>query len=180
MRGVMFLNERLETLRYLLLFVFVFLIGCSKSEPIKFTDSQKQYIGVWLFLYESKTNSSVDIRNILLVINADSTAVYKQCIVSKTVNENSITSSIRNISIPNANIVGLVNSEITLAQESEFLHVGTISFNHDLEITKAPYLENGRWYMGIENNLLEKSEDSGTGSQIEWDCPEIDEENINE
>ena len=176
----MFLNERLETLRYSLLLVFVFLIGCSKSEPIKFTESQKQYIGVWLFLYESKTNSSVDIKNILLVINADSTAVYKQCIVSKTVNENSTNSSIRNVSIPNAKIVGLVNSEITLAQESEFLHMGAISFNYDLEISEAPYLENGRWYMGIENTLLKKLEDSETGPKTEWDCPEIDEENINE
>ena len=180
MRGVMFLDERLETLRYSLLLVCVFLTGCSKSEPIKFTDSQKQYIGVWLFLYESKTNASVDIKNILLVINADSSAVYKQCIVSKTVKENSTNSSIRNVSIPNAKIVGLVNSEITLAQESEFLHMGAISFNYDLEITKAPYLENGRWYMGIENTLLEKLEGSGTGPQPEWDCPEIDEENFNE
>ena len=176
----MFLNERLETLRYSLLLVFVFLIGCSKSEPIKFTESQKQYIGVWLFLYESKTNSSVDIKNILLVINADSTAVYKQCIVSKTVNENSTNSSIRNVSIPNAKIVELVNSEITLAQESEFLHMGAISFNYDLEISEAPYLENGRWYMGIENTLLKKLEDGETELHAEWDCPEIDEQNINE
>jgi hypothetical protein len=143
-------------------------------------DSQKQYIGVWLFLYESKTNSSVDIKNILLVINADSTAVYKQCIVSKTVDENSTKSSTRNISIPNANIVGLVNSEITLAQESEFLHMRAISFNYDLEITKDPYPENGHWYMGIENTLLKKLEDSETGLETEWNCPEIDEQNINE
>ena len=165
-------------MRYSLLLVFIFLIGCSKSEPIKFTASQDQYIGVWQFLYESKTKSSLDIKNILLVINADSTAVYRQCIVSKSVSENSTNSSMRNISIPNANIVGLVNNEITLAQESDFLNIGTISFNYDLVITKDPYLEDGRWYMGIENTLLKKLDDSETSARPEWECPEFNEENI--
>ena len=154
-------------MRYTFLLVFVLLIGCSKSEPIKFTESQGQYIGVWQFLYESRTESGFDIKNILLKINADSTAVYRQCIVSKTVSEGSTSSSVRNVSMPSAIIVGLLDNEIILEQGADFLSLGSINLNYDLEITKEPYLENGHWYMGIDNTLLKKLEGSEIGTQTE-------------
>jgi hypothetical protein len=176
----MFLTESPRSLRYALLLVFVFLLGCNKSEPIKFTESQGQYIGVWQFLYESRTESGFDIKNILLEINADSTAVYRQCIVSKTVSEKSTSSSMRKVSMPNAIIVGLADNEITLEQGEDFLPIGVINMNYDLEITKGPYLENGHWYMGIDNTLLKKLEGSEISTQTEWECPETDEEDKNE
>ena len=52
--------------------------------------------------------------------------------------------------------------------------------NYDLEITRGPYLENGHWYMGIDNTLLKKLEGSEISTQTEWKCPETDEEDINE
>ena len=178
--SVRFLTESPRSLRYTFLLVFVFLIGCSKSEPIKFTESQGQYIGVWQFLYESRTESGFDIKNILLKINADSTAVFRQCIVSRTVSEKSTSSSMRKVSMPNAIIVGLADNEITLEQGVDFLSIGAINLNYDLEITKAPYLENGHWYMGIDNTLLRKLEGSKISTQTEWVCPETDEEDKNE
>jgi hypothetical protein len=167
-------------LRYTFLLVSVFLIGCSKGEPIKFTESQDRYIGAWQFLYESRTESGFDIKNILLKINADSTAVYRQCIVSKTVSEGSTSSSVRNVSMPSAIIVGLLDNEIILEQGADFLSLGSINLNYDLEITKEPYLENGHWYMGIDNTLLKKLEGSEIGTQTEWECPETEEEDKNE
>ncbi|MDH3376253.1 MAG: hypothetical protein OER87_00970 [Gammaproteobacteria bacterium] len=77
----------------------------------------------------------------------------------------------------NPNIVGLSNKELTLEQEAEFLFIGPIYINYDLAITKAPYLENGHWYMEIDNTLLEKLEGSETSMQTSWECPKIDDEN---
>ena len=162
-------------MKYSFLLIFVFLIGCSKSEPIKFTKSLNQYVGVWQILYKLQTKNSLDIRNILLVINADSTAVYRQCIISKTVSENSSSSSsVRNVSILNAMIIGLTNNEITLELETENLFIGTIFFDYDLAITKVPYLENGRWYMEIDNTLLEKLDSDEISTKTTWECPKMD------
>jgi len=130
--------------------------------------------------YEARTESGFDIKYIQLKINADSAAVYRQCIVSKTVGEKSTSSSMRNVSMPNAIIVGLSNNEITLQQGLFFLSIGAFNMNYDLEVTRAPYLENGLWYMGIDNTLLKKLDDSEIGMQADWECPKTDEENKSE
>jgi len=162
-------------LKYSFLLIFVFLIGCSKSEPIKFTESLNQYVGVWQILYKLQTTNSLDIRNILLVLNADSTAIYRQCIISKTVSENSSSrSSVRNVSMLNAIVIGLTKTEITLEQETENLFLGTIFFNYDLAITRVPYLENGRWYMEIDNTLLRKLDGDEISTKTTWECPKMD------
>ena len=80
----------------------------------------------------------------------------------------------------NPSIIELTNSEITLEQEAEFLSIGSVFISYDLAITKVPYQENGRWYMEIENTLLEKLEDSETSTQTTWECPKTDGENISE
>ena len=123
-------------------------------------------------MYESETENSFDIKKILLVINADSSAVYRQCIISKTVSENtSSKSSVRNVNLPNSNIVGLSDNEIILEQEAEILSLGSMYFTYDLAITKGPFLENGLWYMEIDNTLLEKLEGNTVSTQIAWECP---------
>ena len=82
--------------------------------------------------------------------------------------------------MPNAIIVGLADNEITLEQGVDFLSIGAINLNYDLEIARAPYLENGHWYMGIDKTLLRKLEGSEISTQAEWVCPETDEEDKNE
>ena len=162
-------------MKYSFLPIFVFLIACSKSEPIKVTKSLNQYVGVWQTLYKLQTKNSLDIRNILLVINADSTAVYRQCIISKTASENSSSrSSVRNVSMLNAIIIGLTNNEITLEQETENLFIGTFFINYDLPITRVPYLENDRWYMEIDNTLLRKLDGDEISTKTTWECPKMD------
>ena len=156
-----------------MLFIIVLLSSCGKNEPIQITESQQQYVGVWQYLYESKTENSLDVKNILLAIYSDSTAVYRQCIVSKTetVGENSSSSSrsANNVSLPTAYITALTKSKITLEQE-----VGPVSFDYDITINKVPYVENGRWFIDIEDTKLTKLEGSEIDELTSWECPETD------
>ena len=41
------------------------LIGCGKNEPVKLTESDQKYIGVWQFLFQEKTENRLEIKNIL-------------------------------------------------------------------------------------------------------------------
>jgi hypothetical protein len=163
----------------IVLCIFACLMGCSKGEPIKITEPQKKYIGTWQFLSEHKTENSLDFKNTFLAINADSTAVYAECTVSKSKsvsgNSNSSRSSSKSVSLPSAIIIALTDSRITLQQEAWILN-----FDYDLAITQAPYLESGRWYMGIDNTLLTKLDENELGEFALKECPDKDDENVEE
>jgi hypothetical protein len=163
--------------KYAVLFIFALLMGCSKGEPIKITEPQKKYIGTWQFFSEQKTENRLDFKNTVLTINADSTAVYAKCIVSNTKsvieNTSSSRSSSKSVSLPSAIIVELTNGKITLQQEAWI-----INFDYDLAITQAPYLENGRWHMGIDNTLLTKLDEGELHEFTLPECPDKSDESV--
>lgn len=159
-------------MRILILSLLVLLSACSKDEPITFTESQQALIGVWQFRYESITDTSLDVKIVLLAINADSSATYRQCIVSKSVNGRTTRSSSRIVSMPDAKVIGLDDNEINLEQQA----LGFIHVEHDVEITTDPYEENGRWYLGINGTLLEKLQGDEIHSLTQWECPDVDED----
>jgi len=59
------------------------LYGCSDTTPIQISDENSRFIGVWQFRFEEFKDNSLKIDNILLAINADSTAIYRKCEVNK-------------------------------------------------------------------------------------------------
>lgn len=158
--------------RLLILMVLGTLVGCGKDEPVQLTESQARYVGVWQHVYESETETSLDIDNMLLVIDPDSAATFRQCFISKTFTANSSRSSSRRISIPDAYVSEISADEITLEQEADMGFLGSFGLSYDLEIEKDPYADNGRIYMVVEETVLKKLEGDEIGTLTGWVCPE--------
>lgn len=45
---------------------------------------RKNYVGVWQYFHKVETTSRVDIKSIILIINSNSSAIYKTCSVVVT------------------------------------------------------------------------------------------------
>ena len=126
-------------------------------------------------MHEIKTENSLDFKNMLLAINSDSTAVYSKCFVSKSISRGEHTSSSRSssvsVSLPSAALIELTDSALTLQQEMLIFN-----FKYELAVTKAPYRENGRWYIGIDDTLLTKLEGDELNGFTLPECPNKDDE----
>lgn len=155
-------------MKYLTIIGLMLLAGCSQGVPVHIGKSQSQYIGVWQFLRTEQTQTSLDVRDMLLVIRPDGTAVYRKCFLSETTGasgDSSSSSSRVYVSLPNAIITGLTSDKITLEQKLWVFH-----FHYHLAITKAPYREDGQWYVAVDNTVLRKLE----GTDLDttgWTCP---------
>ena len=97
------------------------LIACSKTSPL--LENNKSYIGEW------KSDNSA------LTIDKDGVAQYKQHHKSenKTSNNDIKTSSASNIKAPISQLDG------------QHLKIGQGNLSQDFEITKAPFLQDGKW-----------------------------------
>lgn len=165
------LNHRLKNL---LLVVVVLLMGCSKGEPVKITDSQRQYIGAWQYLHEAETKSTLAIHNVLLEIRPDATALYRKCVVTRSAAKGNYVSSRYNktskITYPSAIVTGLTDKAVSLEQELGYLHL-----KQELEINKVPYTKQGRRYLEIDGVRLKKLEGREIDQLTRWQCPDDDE-----
>lgn len=163
----------MEALKRVTCFLFVFISGCSEVVPLKFSESQKVYVGVWHYFHKVETNNSFDIKKIVLSINSDSTAIYKTC--SLVVEKESISksSSSSSIFLDSAIVTNIDQSEISLIQETEI-----INLNYDLLINQKPYKENGSWKMVIDSILLSKLDTPNINELTEWNCPESEDINL--
>lgn len=157
----------MEALKIVVCFLLVFISGCSEIVPVTLSESQKVYVGVWHYFHEVKTNSSFDIKKVVLSINSDSTAIYKTC--SVVVKKESIakSSSSSSIFLDSAIVTQIDQTEISLVQETEI-----INLNYDLLINKKPYKKNGAWQMVIDNVLLSRLDSPNINELTAWSCPE--------
>jgi hypothetical protein len=158
--------------RLSILLVLGTLAGCGTDEPVQLTESQARYVGVWQHVYESETATSLDIDNMLLVINPDSTAVFRQCSISKTFSSNSTRSSSRRVTMPDAYVIEISGDEISLEQEADLGFLGSYGISYDVDIERDPYEDNGRIYMVAEETVLQKLEGDEIGTLTGWVCPE--------
>lgn len=160
-------------MKYPTLIGLMFLAGCSQGVPVHIGKSKSQYVGVWQFLRTERTNTTLDVRNMLLVIRPDSTAVYRKCFVSETKGadgDSSSSSSRVYVSLPNAILTELASDRMTLEQKLWVFH-----FHYHLTITKAPYRKDGHWYVALDNTVLRKVEGTDAGARTSWTCPKTTE-----
>ncbi len=151
--------------------IALLLTGCSDGTPMKITDQHKQYLGVWQKRYEDIGENSINIDNVLLAINSDGTAVYRKCEVNETKTENSKSRSSSSTSFPSAVVTHIAENKIILVQE-----VGWFGFDEELNIDKAPYQENGNWFIDVEGKKLAKLDGREIRSETDWECPDDDDE----
>lgn len=156
-------------MRYFTIIGLMLLAGCSQGVPVHIGKSQSQYIGVWQFLRTERTNTTLDVRDMLLVIRPDSTMVYRKCFLSESKGASGGSSSSSSrvyVSLPNAVLTGLTTDEMTFEQKLWIFH-----FHYHLTITKAPYRADGQWYVSLDNTVLRKlqGEDLATTN---WTCPD--------
>lgn len=150
----------------------VFLYACSDTSPIQLTEGYKQYIGTWQQRIEEKNDTSLKIDNMLLSINADSTAVYRKCKVNTNKSEGVSRSSSSSINFPEAVVTQISKSSITVAQK-----LGWFGFDVELTINQAPYQENQQWYIEIEGKRLAKLSSADQQTMTNWECPSTKDEN---
>ena len=179
---VKLLNSNFSLLRRLIASLCVgitlLLTGCGKGDPVKISASQSRYIGVWEHVQEDISENSIQIKNLLLVINRDSSAEFKQCFYSKTVSEDSNfkRSSKTAVNFPNATVIDFEADEIELDQVLETPIFGDLYFSYPISITKTPYESDGRWHLGIEGVNLKKLNENEIQSRVDWTCPESEDE----
>lgn len=143
--------------------------GYSEVIPINISELQKNYIGAWHYAHEIETNTRFDVKNIVLSLQSDSTAIYKTC--SVIVEKESVmkSSSANSVHLSTAIITQLSDTHISLVQET-----GIINLDYDLVITKEPFKENNNWYVEVDNVLLSKQDNSSLTHLTELDCPDAE------
>lgn len=160
-------NLKMKTLKGSIVSLLFFISGCSEIIPVNISESQQNYIGVWHYAHKIETDTRFDIKNVVLSLQSDSTAIYKTC--SVVVEKESVmrSSSTNSVHLSSAIITQLTDTEIFLVQET-----GIINLDYDLVITKKPFKENNSWYVEIDNVLLSKQDNSSLTQLIELDCPD--------
>lgn len=153
---------------HIIIVVFV-LSGCADSTPMKITDQYSDYVGVWQLRFEEIEANSIKIDNMLLSISADGAAVYRKCQVNETKFKNAKRSLHSSTSFPAAVVTQITENKITLVQE-----LGWFGFSNELSVDKAPYQENGNWYIGVEGKKLAKLQGRDVHTKTNWDCPTDD------
>ena len=157
--------------------ITLFLIGCSKGDPVLLKDSDKKYLGVWQHLHEIKDEHEIEVDNILIGLYEDSTAQLRKCKVNakwkkgKSSGNGSSSSSSTKVAFPSAIITSLTPGKIVLEQTIQFINI-----DEELIITKQPYEVDGRWYIGIDNKVLKKLEGAEINELTNWVCPEVEQE----
>lgn len=159
-------------MKYFTLIGLLLLAGCSQGVPVHIGKSQSQYVGAWQFLHYASTKNTLDIKDVLLVIRPDSTAVYRKCVLSesKGASGDASSSSRVYVSLPNAILTELASDRMTLEQKLWVFH-----FHYHLTITKAPYRKDGHWYVALDNTVLRKVEGTDAGARTGWTCPKTTE-----
>lgn len=156
--------------KYLLLSSIIILTACEDTKAIKVPDSKSHYLGVWQYFYESKLKGHT-LNATLLVIETDSSVIYKSCAYSKTeiISDNTKSSSQRSKStvLPSAIITEFSKDKITIQQK-----IWISSIDVDLLITSEPYQKQGRWYMEIDDMLLSKLNNDEINRLTSWVCPD--------
>lgn len=157
----------------LLLLVLLSLLGCSKNEPVIINGEKLAYVGTWVYQYREASDTSLEINNMLLTINANATAQYSMCYAKKSWSENggSTRRSSKSVSLPNARISKFDENQITLEQG-----LGFIDIDYDLVINQAPFQQNGEWYLKIENTRLKKLSEEALTNFALWTCEEASNE----
>lgn len=137
--------------------------------------SKFDFIGVWQFRDEDYSDG-MQINNMLLILNPDSTAVYRRCAVSwhESRSEGGYVKKFyrKSISFPDAVVTKLDENIIEIEQGIWNL------FYYDLElkIDKPPYNYQGRVWMVIDKVALKKLDDEVIEKSIYWECPEPEDE----
>jgi len=157
-----------------LLFAVVVLASCSKPVPIKLNHHLQDYIGTWQFRFEDIQKQEIRIDNMLLILNENGSGKYRRCVVHVTKTSHSRKSFRSSVEFPDAVITRIENSTLSLAQKTGWFH-----FDSDLKIDRAPYQENGQWYLQVEGKKLSKIAAEDGGTKTGWHCPSsVNEEDI--
>ena len=146
-----------------------FMMGCSEVIPITISESQQLYVGLWHYTHEVEKNNRLDVKDVVLNIKEDGSAIYKTCSVvveKESMMENSSSNSVY---LNSAIVTKLNDAEMSITQETAL-----INLNYDLLITKKPFQKNNHWYVEIDNVLLSKQKTSLLPQLIEHYCPDIE------
>ncbi len=109
------------------------LFGCSDGTPMKITEQHSNYVGAWQFRFENIESNSIKIDNMLLVINHDGTAIYRQCEVNETKSKNYKSSSHSSTNFSEAAVTQITENKIIIVQK-----IGWFGFDKELNIDKTP------------------------------------------